>query len=421
LTTDTITIAPDDDGVDNPLLPQARQTFIGLAVVAATAIIAMLIAREDETVAAVWVVGSMFGFTLQRSRFCFASAFRDLFLFGSGQNMKGILVGIAVATLGFAAIMRWLVPNPDFGGLPGEAHVLPIGLSIVVGGLMFGFGMVIAGGCVSGSLYRMAEGYVASWVAIGGVIIGLGIMTHTWNWWWTNIISHEPKVWFPSSFGMGYANAVILTLVGLAVVYLAITWWETKNGVFTPNITRKVVPAMTFTARVRELIDPVFKRGWPVVIGGAVLGGLGVLLYLIHMPLGVTGELMRASHLGMGWIGLDAPVMEGLADLGGCTGRAGESGLLTHTFAITVGLLPGALAGALFAGEFRVRFPNKKIRYGQSLAGGVLMGYASGLALGCTIGAFFSAVPSLSLSGWVFGAALAGGAFAGTHVIKRLA
>jgi uncharacterized membrane protein YedE/YeeE len=49
-----------------------------------------------------------------------------------------------------------------------------------------------------------------------------------------------------------------------------------------------------------------------------------------------------------------------------------------------------------------------------------MMGYASGLAVGCTIGAFFSAVPSLSLSGWVFGLAMAAGAFTGTQVIKRI-
>ncbi|NQW18623.1 MAG: YeeE/YedE family protein [Chloroflexi bacterium] len=419
MATEIIAEAPGS-GAGNLLIPKSRQTFAGMIAIVLTAIVAILIAREDETVAAIWVVGSMFGFTLQRSRFCFASAFRDLFLFGSGRNMKGILVGMAVATLGFAAIMRWLVPNPDFGGLPGEAHVLPVGLSVVVAGLMFGFGMVIAGGCVSGSLYRMAEGYVASWVAIAGVIIGLGVMTHTWNWWWTNIISHEPKIWFPSTGGMGYAGGVVLTMAGLGLVYLAVTWWETKNGIFSPHISRHVAPAMTFSERVREVIDPVFKRGWPIVVGGAVIGFLGVLLYLIHMPLGVTGELMRASIEGMGWIGLDAPIMEGLSTLGGCTGRAGESGLLTHTFAITVGLLPGALIAALLAGEFRVRLPARKIRYGQSLAGGVLMGYASGLALGCTVGAFFSAVPSLSLSGWVFGAALAGGAFAGTYVIKRI-
>ena len=91
---------------------------------------------------------------------------------------------------------------------------------------------------------------------------------------------------------------------------------------------------------------------------GATLGVLGIVLYTIHMPLGVTGELMRASQLGLGWAGLDVPVLNGLADLGGCTGISDHKGLITNSFAITVGLLPGALIGALFAGEFKLRLPN---------------------------------------------------------------
>jgi len=46
------------------------------------------------------------------------------------------------------------------------------------------------------------------------------------------------------------------------------------------------------------------------------------------------------------------------------------------------------------------------------------MGYSATLGIGCTIGAFFSAVSSLSLSGWVFGISLALGAFIGTKIIK---
>lgn len=48
------------------------------------------------------------------------------------------------------------------------------------------------------------------------------------------------------------------------------------------------------------------------------------------------------------------------------------------------------------------------------------MGYGAGLAMGCTVGAFFSAIPSLALNGWVFGVALAGGAYLGTHALRYL-
>src|SRR5690349_18618005 len=58
-----------------------------------------------------WGLGMGLGFILQRSRLCFASAFRDLFLTREGRNMKAILAGIAVATAGFALLMQKAVPD----------------------------------------------------------------------------------------------------------------------------------------------------------------------------------------------------------------------------------------------------------------------------------------------------------------------
>lgn len=85
-----------------------------------------------------------------------------------------------------------------------------------------------------------------------------------------------------------------------------------------------------------------------------------------------------------------------------------------------LGLFAGALVAALLAQEFKLRVPRKPIRYAQSLGGGLLMGYGAGIAVGCTVGAFFSAIPSLAANGWLFAAALAGGAYLGTKVLPRL-
>jgi len=55
------------------------------------------------------------------------------------------------------------------------------------------------------------------------------------------------------------------------------------------------------------------------------------------------------------------------------------------------------------------------------VGGGVLMGYGAGIAMGCTIGAFFSGIPSLALNGWVFALFLGIGAWVGTQAIRRIA
>ncbi len=399
----------------------SRQSVIAVFVLVGALALATVMAQTDADLAPLWFLGIGAGFTLQRSRFCFTAAFRDLFLFGEGRVMKGVLTGMAVATLGFAIIMYGKVPFPRFGAVPSEAHILPVGLSAIVGGLLFGFGMVLAGGCVSGSLYRVAEGYIGSWVSTGGIIIGLGLLSQTWNGWWNLLISHEPKIWLAATVNLGYGGGVALTLAGLFAAFLLVLWWESRAGVVVPNMSKQEEPENTFREKLQALWRKVFVRGWPAVVGGAILGFINILMYMVHMPWGVTGELSRWSNALMGAAGVAPPVLLGLNDIGGCAARASEGGFFTHTFAVTVSLLVGAFVGALLAGEFKLRFPPSPRRYVQSLGGGIIMGYGAGLAIGCTIGAFFSAIPSLSISGWLFALALAGGAFAGTKAITRLA
>jgi len=84
------------------------------------------------------------------------------------------------------------------------------------------------------------------------------------------------------------------------------------------------------------------------------------------------------------------------------------------------GLMLGAFIAAMIAGDFKLRWPRQKMVYPRVLFGGVLMGYGAGLASGCTVGGFFSAVPSLGLNGWVFGASILGGALIGIQIIKRI-
>jgi uncharacterized protein len=57
--------------------------------------------------------------------------------------------------------------------------------------------MVLAGGCTSGSLYRAGEGYVGSMMALLGIMLGLELSSHTWNWWWEAHIIRTPLIWFP--------------------------------------------------------------------------------------------------------------------------------------------------------------------------------------------------------------------------------
>jgi uncharacterized protein len=147
---------------------------------------------------------------------------------------------------------------------------------------------------------------------------------------------------------------------------------------------------------------------------------LNLFSFVYDHPLGVTGELSAWAERATGVFGLSAGPLLGVDQFAGCNLALGDGGWLTASFTLDAGLILGSFIAAVASSEFKLRFPRRKSRYLQSIGGGVLMGYGAGLAVGCTIGAFFSAVPSLAVSGWVFGLSLAAGAFLGTLLIRRL-
>ena len=420
--------------------PAARGAGIGLglAVAAGAVAVGLATAPYGRDYPLFWAFGLAFGFVLQRSRFCFASGFRDLFLFGGSATLKGILAGMAAASVGFALLESKMVAMPGFGLLPPEAHLFPIGPHLLVGGVLFGVGMSLAGGCVSGTLYRIGEGYVGSWVALAGILAGLGLAAHTWGFWWQRFISTGPVIWLPAY--LGYGGALAVTLAGLAAAWLLLEVVEARRGFAllhgagtappgtaapltgaAPGPAAGLPAGVLLRQRTAQLARRLFRDGWPALVGGPLLGVLNVYLYTAHMPWGVTGELSRWATGLMGLVGLAPGPLPGADQLPGCTLTLGGSALLSHSLMLDVGMIAGSLLAASLAGEFHWRVPRQPRRWVQSAAGGVLMGYGAGIAGGCTIGAFFSAIPSLGVNGWIFGAALLAGAWLGTALVRRLA
>ncbi|MBK15849.1 MAG: hypothetical protein CL770_04080 [Chloroflexi bacterium] len=379
----------------------------------------VLFSASDATLASVWMLSNVTGFTLQRSRFCFASGFRDLFLFGSGFTLKGILTGLFISTVGFSAIMHWLVPNTGLGMLPPEAHIFPVGLSTITGGLIFGFGMVIAGGCVSGSLYRLGEGYVTSISSILGISIGMILAMMSWDWWNNNVIKYEPTLWLPQIQNIGYSWSIVITTITISALFLLVNYWESKAGIIDTNINENQNPAYTFPEKIFHYFKSIFLKSYSPILGGSILGILGILMFIVKKPIGVTGGLSHVIAIPLTKTGLiSSETVSSLNELGGCT--SSNESLVNSSFMMTFGVIFGSFVASIISGEFKIRTPKNKNRYLQSGLGGILMGYGATLSLGCTIGAFFSSIPSLSLSGWVFAIALGIGSFIGTKVINRL-
>ncbi|MHA1506022.1 MAG: YeeE/YedE thiosulfate transporter family protein [Candidatus Asgardarchaeia archaeon] len=161
--------------------------------------------------------GIAYGIVLERSRFCFASSLRDLFITKNTRLARGVAIGILVATIGFSILMMSGIRNPK---------VLPVGLHTLIGGILFGFGMVLAGGCASGTLFRIGEGYVTLWFALMGTLTGMILLAATWPLLWNNYIQYQPKIWLVDY--LGWSGAIALTISLILIYYAIATLWERR-------------------------------------------------------------------------------------------------------------------------------------------------------------------------------------------------
>jgi hypothetical protein len=350
--------------------------------------------------------GAAFGAILQRSRFCFASAFRDLYLLRSPRVALGVLAALAVGSLGYLVVLGAQLPDPRAGYPHPTAHIAPVGWHLLLGGASFGLGMVLAGGCISGHLYRLGEGSLLSLSALGGVLAGFGGGFLAWNFLWVKTISTAPLLWLPA--GMGYGGAALVQFAALAVLFALLL-----------RLQGAPAPPPGASLDFREALRRVFRRGWPHWIGGAAIGLLATFTFLRTEPLGVTAEIGRLARRGGSAVGVLPARLEGLEGLKGCRAVLSDQ-WITDSGVFISALVAGSLAAALLAGEFRPR-PGKPRSHLLAFGGGILLGFGAMISLGCTVGTLLSGIMAFSLSGWVFAAGLAGGAWAGSQALRRLA
>jgi uncharacterized membrane protein YedE/YeeE len=149
---------------------EKRNTIRAYVITAALVIISLLYYRENPyymyLIVYIWF-GAAYGMMLQYGRFCFASASRDLFAAGVPRMAVGILIALV-----FFSIVQAILAAMKMSTF----HPAPFGIHMLISGTIFGVGMVLAGGCASGSLYKVGEGNGTSLVAVVfGLCLGQAI------------------------------------------------------------------------------------------------------------------------------------------------------------------------------------------------------------------------------------------------------
>jgi uncharacterized membrane protein YedE/YeeE len=149
-----------------PLSPRVLPAYpwIGLAVIVGILWWATRwYASEDAKIASraiIVLAGFAIGFIMHRSRFCMARAIREPFMTAEGDMTKAVILALAVGIPVASLIFQAKLLDP-YVAIPSRFW-----LGSLLGGVVFGLGMVFAGGCGSGSLWRVGEGHLKLWLAV---------------------------------------------------------------------------------------------------------------------------------------------------------------------------------------------------------------------------------------------------------------
>ena len=337
------------------------------------------------------LLGASLGVAFERGRFCFFCLYREAFEERRTRPLLSIVTALAVGAVGYALMFGLYLPNPKGEGLPPAAHISPVSLPLIAGAFAFGIGMVLSGACISGHLYRIGQGYLRAVPALIGSLIGFGLGFFTWNTLYLEQVSESPLLWLPRWFG--YSGSLVLTLGVLAVLAWLLLRWHSPTDGDGPTAS----PFRIATGDdVRQLL---LVRRWSPVATGAIVGAIGVAAYLRTTPLGVTSQLSTISRSVLDSRGALPDVLHGIDMMRGCV--AVVSSTITNNGWLVIGFVVASTAVAVGGGRFKVQMPTIGNAL-TALVGGVLLGWGSLTALGCTVGVLLSGTQAFAVSGVVF-------------------
>ena len=350
--------------------------------------------KESVRATLLWgglVIGALIGAIVQRTKFCIAAACHARITIGDLFQTRAYAMALLVAILGTQLLYRAGQVDIQYSIYLSTPFTW---LSYIVGGLVFGVGIVYAGGCASRILVRAAEGDLGSLVSVMAFILSSGATL--WG------ILAPARVHFFNTFTLGVKSQYLPEL------FSAVPWW----------LVLAVVEVILLLFMLKAPKDSAWW-GWQWPLYGAAIGLTIVLGWWIN------GAAHKALPLidSFSFTGPDDPALLqrwrpksltfALADAQSFRYIilwTGET--MNFAIATVFGVIGGSFLAAVISGTFNlVAPPLQQFKY--NLVGGLLMGVGAVLALGCNIGQGLSGISTLGLGSMVTMTCIAIGAMAG--------
>lgn len=344
----------------------------------------MVDALPDATLVALvgFLGGAVLGLAARLGRFCTLGAIEDYLYQGSDTRLRMWVLAIGVAGLTSFALVA-------MGALDLSRtiyHIVPFSpIASLLGGLMFGYGMSLAGNCGFGALARFGGGDLRSFV----IVLVMGIAAY--------FMQSGPLAALRLHFVSGtsvltesrdYAS-YMANLTGLSVVAAGL--------ILSAAITLSALAHRRMLRQPKPLI-------WGTLVGLAIASGWAGTNWVTTSGFSVTPAL---SHT------FTAPLGETILFV-----MTSSGGGLSFGVGSVFGVLAGALCGSLIKGHFRWEACEDPRELKRQIIGAICMGFGAVLALGCTIGQGISAFSVMALSAPItFAAIFAGAALGLRHLI----
>ena len=326
-------------------------------------------ALTQEVLWAFFLGGLALGAVCQRTHFCTMGAVSDVVHLGDWTRARQWILAIAVAILGFAAL-------GDLGLIDSSKTLYFSNriswASSLVGGLMFGYGMVIASGCGNKALVRIGGGNLKSLV----VFVVMGI----------------------SAFATLKGITAVLRVNTVDAWFLQLPVPANLNSLGLPGIGYLLGGLLLLVVlRHRDFLS--FEN----LFAGISVGGLVVLMWWISGFLGFVAE--HPETLEAVYVGTQSGRIEALSfvapvaySLDWLMFFSDKSKVLTTGVTAVAGVIAGSALSALVTRTFRLEGFATPRDLGQHLFGAVLMGVGGVTAMGCTFGQGLSGISTLSLN-----------------------
>jgi uncharacterized membrane protein YedE/YeeE len=360
-------------------------------------------ALTSQVLWAAFALAIVFGAIAQRTHFCTMGAVADIVNIGDWSRMRMWVLAIGTAMLGFNAMvgLGWIDAGKTFYTAPRV-----VWLSNLVGGLLFGFGMVLASGCGSKTLVRIGGGNLKSLVVF--IVLGVAAFATLRGITAVARVATVDRV----ALDLGRTQdlpTLLASALGLSKPAAALALGALIGG-----------------ALVLWVLARAEGRSRGVLLGGLGIGAVIAAMWWVSGRLGYVAE--DPNTLQEAFVATNSQRMESLSFVAPIAYTidwliffSDKSKVLTIGIVSTVGVIVGSALAALATRTFRWEGFASVEDTANHIVGGVLMGVGGVTALGCTVGQGLSGLSTLAIGSFIAFASIVGGAvFALRYQVWRI-